>query len=130
MIFISFLLGLANDKNMKTNAQQQSNKRLCFEFVETTATFVWTTATFVKVTFVGTTAMFVKTMSLRSRDEREPALHSGAFGDHKSANSEKKKIEKMRKLLFFTGDILDNNSIHRKIMKTFCSSILLSVILQ
>ena len=120
---------------------------LCFEFVETTATFVkvtfvGTTATFVKVTFIGTTALFVKatfvvttatfvkTMSLRSRDEREPALHSGAFGDHKSANSEKKKIEKMRKLLFFTGDILDNNSIHRKIMKTFCSSILLSVILQ
>lgn len=115
MIFISFLLGLANDKNMKTNAQQQSNKRLCFEFVETTATFVWTTAMFVKVTFVettalfvkvtfvGTTAMFVKTMSLRSRDEREPALHSGAFGDHKSANSEKKKIEKMRKLLFLQG---------------------------
>jgi len=42
-------------------------------------------------------------MSLRSRDEREPALHSGAFGDHKSANSEKKKIEKMRKLLFYRG---------------------------
>jgi hypothetical protein len=106
--FILFLLGLANDKNMKTNARQQSNKRLCFEFVETTATFVWTTATFVKVTFVVTTALFVKvtfveTTALRSRDEREPALHSGAFGDHKSANSEKKKIEKMRKLLFLQG---------------------------
>jgi Spy/CpxP family protein refolding chaperone len=79
---------------------------LCFEFVETTATFIkvtfiGTTALFVKATFVVTTATFVKTMSLRSRDEREPALHSGAFGDHKSANSEKKKIEKMRKLFFF-----------------------------
>ena len=54
-------------------------------------------------------AVVVKTMLPKSRDEREPALHSGAFGDHKSANSEKKKIEKNEKnggkLFFFKETI-------------------------